>query len=135
MLTHFGSGICFPLLKPPNISGSAGEEKSVEDVMITKVVSMRSTDRISNARKLMKERGLSQLHVLENGSLAGMITERSLLDVDYDGKCGDFLDSNYAVVGNGTPLSKARERIRNAQAVIVTDGGKVAGILTKSDFI
>ena len=118
---------------PVSLRGTA---EAVSKLMSGKVVTVSPTNPISKARGLMKGKGCSQLPVLDrNGGVVGMVTEGSMLDNPEAVVCGDAAESNYAIVGPDTKLERARQLARNVQAVLIVDGGKLVGILTKADFI
>ncbi len=113
-----------------------GTAETVEKRMSGDVATVSPLDPISKARGMMKGKGFSQLPVLDaNGGLVGMVTEGSILDNPEAAVCGDAAESNYAIVGPDTALERARQLARNVQAVLIVDGGKLVGILTKADFI
>lgn len=56
--------------------------KTVNDIMISNVFSVKDTDSVHQARMLFKEKGIRHLPVVsaETGGFAGMLTQRSLLN-------------------------------------------------------
>lgn len=56
--------------------------KTVKDIMITDVLSVKSTDSIHLARMLLKEKGIRHLPVVDDktGDFTGLLTQASLLN-------------------------------------------------------
>jgi len=56
--------------------------KTVSDIMISAVMSVKNTDDVHKARMLFKEKGIRHLPVVnsENGGFVGVLTQRSLLN-------------------------------------------------------
>jgi len=110
--------------------------KKVSDIMVKDVETVTMMTPISEASKKMKEKGFSQLPLLNrDGELKGMVTERSLLDHPDAQVCGDAVDYNYAIVEPDTDKESVLQLAKNTQAVIVMKDGKIVGIATKADFI
>jgi len=113
-----------------------GKAEKVSDIMVKNVDTVTMITPISEASKKMKEKGFSQLPLLNReGELKGMVTERSLLDHPDAQVCGDAIDYNYAIVEPDTGKESALQLAKNTQAVIVMKDGKIVGITTKADFI
>jgi len=113
-----------------------GKAEKVSDIMVKDVETVTIMTPISEASKKMKEKGFSQLPLLNrDGELKGMVTERSLLDHPDAKVCGDAIDYNYTIVEPDTSKERALQLAKNTQAVIVMKDGKIVGIATKADFI
>ena len=56
--------------------------------MIKNPISVSPDESIANARKIMKKRDISQIPIIDkNGSILGIITEKSILDNQNGIKC------------------------------------------------
>ncbi|MEM0154723.1 MAG: CBS domain-containing protein [Methanothrix sp.] len=113
-----------------------GTAARIENKMAKNVKSLYLDSTTSEASKVMKNKGFSQLPILDrNGHLEGIVTERSLLDHPDAAVCEDALEYDYAIVDPDKSFEKARKIAKNVQALLVMKEGKLVGILTKSDFI
>lgn len=99
-------------------------------------------DALRVAVSLMKEQGISQLPVLDDGLLVGLATEHDILNAMIDGSC--TLNSAMAEVMNRevstvAPHDPARVLIdafaREEVGLVVGDRGELVGILTRQDLI
>jgi len=113
-----------------------GKAEKVSDIMVKNVETVTMMTPISEASKKMKEKGFSQLPVIDSeGKFRGVVTELSIMNANESQACGDALDYNYAVVDPDTDKEKARQLAKGTQAIIVVKNDKILGILTKADFI
>ena len=90
----------------------------------------------------MKERGISQLPVLKDGTLWGVVSEVKVLNALVQGKAtmvtpvGELADSNdVATVRTDTSLSTLTDHLAQGKSAVVLDGSRVIGVLTKIDLI
>ena len=105
------------------------------------VITARASDPVGRIIQLMKEKGISQLPVVDGDKLVGIITEVALLNYMLEG--GHQLDKPIApIVEKDTPtvppdasIGKLREIFSKGKVAVVVDAGKVAGIVTKIDMI
>src|SRR3954471_2673870 len=122
------------------------EVGTVGDVMRTigrrEVISLDLNDKVSRATDMFKQNGISQMPVLDNTKLAGILTESDLLHqlmtgrVDKDTVCAEVMERKVSTVsmhaGSGE-LPRIFER--GEVAIVVDEGRAVLGILTKMDLI
>jgi len=122
------------------------EVGTVGDVMRTigrrAVISLDLNDKVSRATDMFKEHGISQMPVLDQGKLAGILTESDLLHqlmtgrVDRNTVVAEVMERKVSTVsmhaGSGE-LPRIFER--GEVAIVVEDDKSVIGILTKMDLI
>ncbi|USQ75047.1 cystathionine beta-synthase [Ornithinimicrobium cryptoxanthini] len=132
---------------------AVGEEKTVRDVLSAKtgqlpdLVHVHPTDTVRDAIDIMSEYAVSQLLVLGAeppvvlGEVKGSLTERDLLDAVFHGEA-KLTDALTALTGPMLPLigvndtvSAAREAFADADALLVTEGGKPVAVLTRPDLL
>ena len=94
------------------------------------------------AIEILREYAVSQMPVVKAeppvmaGEVAGSVAERDLLDALFTGRAhlADPVASTWPpplpLVGSGEPVTAARDALENADAVLVADDGKPAGVLT-----
>jgi cystathionine beta-synthase len=122
------------------------EVGTVADVMRTigrrEVISLDLNDQVSRATALFKEHGISQMPVLDRGTLAGILTESDLLHQLMTGHVGkdtivaEVMErkvSTVALHASSGELPRIFER--GEVAIVVDDQRCLLGILTKMDLI
>jgi len=98
---------------------------------------------LQEARGMMREHAIRHLIVMENGDIAGILSERDLQHhaAAYGGKANDSLvvndicSSQYVVADIHDPLDKVLEMMaeRHLGSVIALNKGELAGIFTTTD--
>jgi cystathionine beta-synthase len=100
---------------------------------------------VREAVETMRSAGVSQLPVLTRtppvrvnevlGSLSEKSLMRALLDeeVTLDSRIASVMDPPFPLVGVGDTAASVMHALTNRDAVLVTDGGSAAGILTRAD--
>ena len=106
------------------------------------VISLDLNDKISRATDLFKEHGISQMPVLDQGKLAGILTESDLLHhlvsgrVTKDTIAAEIMERKVVTVGlNASSSELPRIFERGEVAIVVDDQRAVIGIVTKMDLI
>lgn len=97
----------------------------------------QSVQEVVNA---MKEYGISQLPVLDGNRITGIISESTVLDHllnkgNHDDAIDQLVETNFAIVEPANRLSIVGQFFKQNKVVLVEDEGKIAGIITKIDFI
>ncbi|MCK0114106.1 cystathionine beta-synthase [Ornithinimicrobium sp. F0845] len=132
---------------------AVAEEKTVREVLSAKtgqlpdLVHVHPTDTVRDAIDIMAEYAVSQLVVLGAeppvvmGEVKGSLTERELLDAVFHGEA-QLTDALTKLTGPPLPLigindsvSAAREAFTDADALLVTEGGKPVAVLTRPDLL
>jgi len=118
---------------------SKRKDKKCMDLMTKKVISINPKDKVSRARDLMRKGKLSQLPVIQNGKSIGRISESVILDLfDKDLEkilIEEVMEESFPVIDSNTPIRPIIELVKDSQAIVVVDKGKISGIITKSDLI
>ena len=88
----------------------------------------------------MNKNGISQLPVLDGGSVLGIVNERDVLEFvvasgDTDRPIGELVETRFAVVELRNKISLLGQFFTQDLTVLVMDGGKLIDIVTKIDFI
>jgi len=118
--------------------------KKASDVMSKPVVTVQANTSISDCIELMRKRGISQLPVYSGAQLVGSISEGhivALLSTEADPRTSlerpvsRFLEASYPTVDVSTPVDALFSLFNIVQAVLVTSGDRMAGIITKIDML
>ena len=91
---------------------------------------------------MMKERGISQVPVIDDGRLAGIVTESNLLTLlmeegvqALDMSVGSSLSDAYEVVDPDAPVGLFNHIFSQGKVIVVWERGEVRGLVTKIDVI
>jgi cystathionine beta-synthase len=131
--------------------GSTGQ--TVGDVLTRKgaelpaLVHMHPDETVRSAIGILREFGVSQMPVFSHeppvvaAEVRGAVHERELLDAAFsdsnvlDRPLEEVMSAPLPTIGSGETVELAVERLENAPAVLVLDGGHPVGILTRSDLL
>jgi cystathionine beta-synthase len=117
---------------------------TVRDLLQSKpsnIVSASPGDKVRDVIASMKSLGISQLPVLENGKLCGVVAEVDLLRHlvsgagRLDSPIGSLVESEYATVSPETKLELVQQVLADTKMAIVTERDAVVGIVTTIDLI
>ncbi len=121
-------------------------ESTVSDLLASKrmqnVFTVSSQESMANVVRTMKEHSISQLPVMDDGKLTGMITEFALLEHMVRGSAGadDPIEAlvskeQMEVVSPRNSLEALAEVFNRGHIAVVLDEESVSGIVTKIDLI
>jgi cystathionine beta-synthase len=106
------------------------------------IISLDLNDKLGRATELFKEHGISQMPCLDQGKLAGILTESDLLHHLVSGRStkdtivAEVMERKVATVGMHASSSELpRIFERGEVAIVVDDHRAVIGIVTKMDLI
>ncbi|MEU7899025.1 cystathionine beta-synthase [Nonomuraea sp. NPDC049152] len=132
---------------------TASDDGLVRDVLSRKggtmpeFVHAHPHESVGTAISIMREYSVSQLPVMKEeppvmaAEVVGSIVERDLLEALYRGKLSsedpiaDHMSQPLPMIGAGEPVSRAVEALEKADAAVVLDDGKPAGLLTRQDLL
>ena len=128
-------------------------EPTVGDVLRGKsgalpdLVHTHPSETVRDAIGILREYGVSQMPVVGAeppvmaGEVAGSVSERELLSAVFEGRANladavaDHMSPPLPLIGAGEPLSSAEKALRDADAVMVVEGGKPVGVITRHDLL
>jgi cystathionine beta-synthase len=106
------------------------------------VVSARPSDRVRDVIATLKSLGISQLPVIEDGQLKGMVGEVDLLrhlvagQGTLESEIGGLVEGDYATVTRETKIELLQNVLSDAKlAIVLDDAQHVVGLITKIDLI
>lgn len=122
------------------------ERKGVllQEVMTTPVASVRATDTVSAAIRVMREKEISQLPVLSKGMPVGSLSDRQVVhalataeDTEHLARrpVQDIMGPPFPVAGLDMSVDQAARLLEDQPAVLVMERGKLVGIVAKSDLL
>jgi predicted transcriptional regulator len=120
-------------------SETSVKEQKAEDIMNKKVISVSPETDIKEATKLMKKYEISQLPVIEKDNLVGMVSETTILDAlisqKKEYKVAEIMSDAPPVISPKTNVSVISNLLKFCPMLIVSEKGKIIGLITKSDLI
>ncbi|MFH2028305.1 MAG: CBS domain-containing protein [Nanoarchaeota archaeon] len=116
---------------------SKKDEIKAEEVMTHKVIFVSSGDDIKEAIEKMKKHNISQVPVLDEDKSVGLVSESSILSAyeKKSKKIKDIMEDAPPVISKNTSLSVFSDLLRFYSLIIVSDQGKLKGVITKSDLL
>ena len=107
----------------------------IADLMTTQPWTVQIDDSIAVARRMIAEREIHHLPVLDGNVVAGMVIDLALAG-DRLGTVADVMLPAHQVAAD-TPLDEVLDLMANQRfdAVVVTENGTVEGIFTASDAV
>ncbi|GAA2452893.1 cystathionine beta-synthase [Agromyces soli] len=133
--------------------GNAPSGHTVADLLAAKadrtepLVHVFPQDTVRDAIDRMTETGVSQLVVVGHeppvvlGEVLGALHEEELLERVFSGEAkltdevAQVLGAPLPLIGVNEPVAAARQAFTDAPAMLVTDGGKALGVVTRSDLL
>lgn len=118
-------------------------EKKCFDVMSRKIISIRKRELVEKASELMKNKGVSQLPVIDGKRVVGSIDEGSIIDAIVNGdkkevfrmKVEEIMSGAFPTVNGETPVSVIIPLLKVNGAILVMDREDIVGIITKSNVL
>ena len=121
------------------IEKEQGRERSTAEEFVEKdkkIVSVKPSDMVKDARRLMKENDFSQLPIEEEGEYTGLVTSTKLLDIeDKKVKIMQLSYSPLPTIPHKTPKEHFSDLLKTHQAVLVTQNREVIGMITAADLL
>lgn len=114
------------------------EEVKAEQLMTTKIVSVSPGDLIKEAISKMKKFQISQLPVIEDHKLIGLVSESTILEAMLNSKVAhvkEVMQESPPIVSKTTSIQVVSSLLRHFPMVIVSEEGRLVGVITKSDLL
>jgi cystathionine beta-synthase len=118
---------------------------TVRDLLAAKggpqrVETAKSSDSIHDVVNLLKKFGISQLPVVDDGRLRGLVHESDLLRAVIGGRTkdsniSDMVESDYATVTPATKVELIKNVLNDAKVALVMDRDQIVGVVSKIDLI
>ena len=114
------------------------DEIKAEQLMNTKIVSVAPGEPIKETISLMKKFQISQLPVIENHKLIGLVSESTILDAMLNSKgrhVREVMQEAPPIVSKTTSIQVVSNLLKYYPMVVVSEEGKLIGLITKSDLL
>ena len=110
-----------------------------DEFLTKRVIYVNLKDSVNRVAKLMKKNDVSQLPILDKGICVGSISDKTIvrnLDrISGSTKVGEVMEEPFPTVNCGEEMEVVKPLLEYHPAILVTDRGKIVGILTKSDLL
>lgn len=104
-----------------------------------KVIYVKLKDSVNYAAKLMKKNDISQLPVIDRGVCVGSVSDKTIVrnldKISGSTKVVELMEGPFPTINCGEKMEVVKTLLGYHPAVLVTDRGKIIGILTKSDLL
>jgi cystathionine beta-synthase len=126
---------------------TVGDVLRGKDGVAPALIHVHPNETVREAINILREYAVSQMPVVKAeppvtaGEVVGSVIEKELLDALFSGHAhlADPLERHMSaplpIVGSGEPVSAATHALEKADAVLVHDEGKPAGVLTRQDLL
>ena len=114
-----------------------GEIKA-EQLMTNRLIAIEPGKNIKEAIDKMKKSQISQLPVVQNENLVGLVSESSILDALIEKKfekVSEIMQEAPPIVSKNTGIQVISNLLKHFPIVIVSENGKLIGLITKSDLL
>jgi predicted transcriptional regulator len=114
------------------------KELKAEQIMNKHIISAKPNDGIKSAIEKMKKANISQMPVIEEHKSIGIVSESIILEALLNkkgNKIEDIMEDSAPVVSKNTTVNAVSNLLRFYPMVLVSDGGELKGIITKSDLL
>ena len=106
---------------------------------LNQVVSIEPTTTLAAAYRQMKLYEISQLPVMTDGKLVGLLDEEDLLshafDAGFDGAASDIMASNLKTLGLNAQEAEVMALLKDGYVVPIVEGDRFYGLITKIDML
>lgn len=119
-----------------------GPTQTIERIMSSPTVSVKPTDTVERAIKIMEKQNISQLPVIEIRTQVGSLSENTLLRHMAPGgkvstmlktEVSEIMDEPFPTVAKDESVEVVYPLLEQKSAVLVVDRGRIVGIVTKAD--
>ncbi len=119
---------------------SLGKKKEIKagEIMSRRIISVKPGEGIKTAIEKMKKSNISQMPVIEDHRSIGIVSESIILEALLNkkgDKVKDIMGDSAPVVSKKGTINAVSNLLRFYPMVLVSDGGELKGIITKSDLL
>jgi predicted transcriptional regulator len=114
------------------------EEIKAGQLMNSRIVGVSSGTLIKEAIVKMKKYEISQLPVIDSNKLVGLVSESTILNALLSSKAAkvsEIMQEAPPIVSKTTSIQVVSSLLKHYPVVVVSEGGKLVGLITKSDLL
>lgn len=114
-------------------------QKEAKDIMIKYIISVNPETKLTKAIELMRKHNISQLPVLKNEVIIGLVSETSILSKNLtdikDLKSEEVMNEAPPIISKDTKIDVIKDLLKYYPIVLIKEKGKLIGLITKADLI
>lgn len=117
---------------------SSKKERSLEEVMTTKLITARPSDKAREVIKIMAQKNISQIPIVVGDNVVGLVSESSALEHAERLKsstAAEIMGEAPPIVSVSTSFSAVSQLLKYSSIVLVKKKGILAGVITRSDLL
>ena len=116
------------------------DTKNAADILNKSIISVKSTDQLKNTILKMKKYNISQMPVIEDKKVVGLVSERIILEAlineqKPDVQISDVMNDAPPMITKDASLNIITNLLREYPIILVQEKGKLIGIITKADLL
>ena len=114
------------------------EEIKADELMNKKIISVSPKDNIKDSVTKMKKFGISQMPVIEDHNIIGLVSESSLLNAFMSNKSKkimDIMEETPPMISKTASVRVVSNLLKHYPVVLVSESGKLIGLITKADLL
>lgn len=114
------------------------EEIKAEQLMTVKIISVSPSDSVKEAISKMKKFQISQMPVVDDHKLIGLVSESTILEAMLNSKVSqikEVMQEAPPILSKATSIQVVSSLLRHFPMVVVAEEGKLVGLITKSDLL
>ena len=112
------------------------------EMMVKRIIECRKDESLLDVIDKMRKYNISQLPVFSGTSVIGMVSESAILNRISESKgsishlkVADVMEDCPPIVNPKTPSDAVSSLLRHFPLVLVSEDGRIAGVITKSDLL
>lgn len=121
------------------VNAKKNKTLKIKDIMSRKIISVSSKDSLKKAIQKMKLNAISQLPVIDNRIVTGVVSETTILNLlDKNPSqllVEDAMSDPPPIISKNSTTEAAASLLKHFSMVLVSDKGKLEGVVTKADVI
>jgi predicted transcriptional regulator len=118
------------------------EKPSAFSIANKKIISLASRDKIEKAIHIMRRRGISQIPVIDRGRVVGSVSEHLLISHPdhskksfHNKKIGEIMEDSFPILPKSASVDTVSDILKYSSAVLLSEKGKIVGVITKTDLL
>ena len=118
------------------------EEIKADQVMNQKIVFVKYSEKVKDIIQIMKKKGISQVPVMKNNRVCGLVTESTLLNSLMQDphhlsnlSAEEVMQEVPPIIPLKTGLKTLLELLKDSPLVLVAEKGDIKGIISKTDLL
>ena len=122
-----------------NLTKSKNQEKKAKDIINKNIISIKKDEKIKKILPLFSKYEISQIPVIENNNIIGIITESAIINKlssnILNNTVQEIMEPTPPIITQETEIQIITSLLKFYPLLIVQEKGKLEGIITKSDIL